>query len=107
MKNKFAKQLPKNRAEIVCDKCGAIFALNSLGIKRYADGINISYFTCAKCGYKYVYLVTDSNLRKAIKSNKSARNKMQKFSSGIIDVYVKQQSELLMAKYADRIRSLN
>lgn len=107
MKNKFTKPLSTNRADVVCDKCGAAFALNHLGVKRYADGIEISYFACVQCGHKYVYLVTDSNLRKVIKNNKVARGKMQKSYAGVNDVYTKQQSEILMGKYADRIRSLN
>ena len=53
----------------VCDDCGKIFPIDetALKFKRFPDGIQIDYFRCDNCGKVYVYLVTDSELRKDIK----------------------------------------
>ena len=53
----------------VCNSCGGnvIIDEKALKFKRFPDGIQINYFRCDNCGKVYVYLVTDSELRKDIK----------------------------------------
>lgn len=53
----------------VCDDCGKVFPIDeaALKFKRFPDGIQVDYFRCNSCGKVYVYLVTDSELRKDIK----------------------------------------
>ena len=38
----------------------------ALKTKRFSDGIQFDYFRCNSCGKVYVYLVTDTELRKDI-----------------------------------------
>ena len=53
----------------VCNSCGGNIIIDekALKFKKFSDGVQINYFKCPHCGMVYVYLVTDSELRKDIK----------------------------------------
>lgn len=53
----------------VCNSCGGNIIIDekALKFKKFSDGVQIDYFKCPHCGKVYVYLVTDSELRKDIK----------------------------------------
>ena len=53
----------------VCDECGGTIFIEeaALKTKRFSDGIQFDYFCCNSCGKVYVYLVTDTELRKDIR----------------------------------------
>lgn len=53
----------------VCNSCGGNIIIDetALKFKKFSDGVQINYFKCTHCGKVYVYLVTDSELRKDIK----------------------------------------
>ena len=61
-----SKPMPK-QVEVNCDACKEKFYIK-LKSKRFPDGIHINYFSCEHCGEKYIYLVTDAELRKQIKT---------------------------------------
>lgn len=79
--------------KVVCNGCGAEFIMNPQK-KKFPDGIEISYFVCSECGEKYVYLVTNAELRKQIKS--------RGFRGSAADM--KLWADELKKKYADRIK---
>lgn len=91
MKSKKITQKPK----CICNVCGAEFAV-VLQKKNFPDGIEINYFICSECGEKYVYLVTNADLRKQIKSCG--------FRSSSADM--KLLADELKKKYADRVKEL-
>ena len=81
-----------------CAKCGVEIVLDTseLKTKHFPDGIRISYFSCGHCGEKYVYLVTDPELRKDIK-RRGFRGSF---------VHMKMRASELKAVYADRVKEL-
>lgn len=79
----------------VCDACGAEFIIDPKK-KKFPDGIEISYFECSKCGEKYVFLVTDAELRKSIKT----RGFIHSTST------MKLWADKLKKEYADRVKEL-
>ena len=56
------------KTPVVCDECGGTISIEeaALKTKRFSDGIQFDYFRCNSCGKVYVYLVTDTELRKDI-----------------------------------------
>ncbi len=57
------------KVPVTCNVCGESILLDTskLKSKHFPDGIHIDYFSCEKCGAKFIYLVTDMELRKDIK----------------------------------------
>lgn len=86
------------KENVTCDKCGHEIVLNTsaLKTKHFPDGIRISYFSCGHCGEKYVYLVTDPELRKVIK-RRGFRGSF---------VHMKMRASELKAAYADLVKEL-
>lgn len=86
------------KTTVVCDICGEniLIEYSKLKSKHFPDGIHIDYFSCEHCGAKFVYLVTDFELRKAIKRNG--------FTSST--AYMKTRALALKCAYADRVKEL-
>lgn len=57
------------KTPVICNDCGGTISIEEAGLKtkRFSDGIQFDYFRCPFCGKVYVYLVTDTELRKDIK----------------------------------------
>lgn len=86
------------RTKTTCDKCGHEIELTAgaLKEKHFPDGIRISYFSCNHCGERYVYLVTDPELRKDILR--------RGFKSST--AHMKLRADELKAMYAGRVKEL-
>ena len=66
-----------------CDDCRVAISIEEVALKtkRFSDCIQFDYFRCNSCGKVYVYLVTDTELRKDInlreRSSSSRRMKLR------------------------------
>lgn len=85
--------LPENK--VICNSCKKEFSI-SPKLKRFPDGIHVRYFTCEHCGEKYIFLVTDAELRKQIKT--------RGFMHSAADM--KLRAAELKENYADRVKDL-
>lgn len=86
------------KTDVVCDVCGENILLEAsrLKSKHFPDGIHIDYFSCEHCGAKFVYLVTDPELRKDIQ--------YRGFKSSA--PHMKARALELKLAYADRVKEL-
>lgn len=86
------------KTTVVCDICkkDILLEASKLKSKHFPDGIHIDYFSCEHCGAKFVYLVTDPELRKDIK-----RRGFKGSAS-----YMKTRALELKFQYSDRVKEL-
>lgn len=86
------------KVPVTCNVCGENIILDTskLKSKHFPDGIHIDYFPCEKCGAKFIYLVTDMELRKDIK-RRGFRGSPSLMRSRALE---------LKLKYSDRVKEL-
>ncbi|MCM1577964.1 MAG: hypothetical protein NC078_04110 [Ruminococcus sp.] len=86
------------KIDVRCDVCGEDIVLERVKLKskHFPDGIHIDYFVCGRCGAKYVTLVTDGELRKAIR-RRGFKSSDQHMKSRVLE---------LKMKYSERVKEL-
>lgn len=85
---------------IICNKCGAEFSAGRSDILTLADGeIEVQYFTCPKCSWRYQVLTTDAEFRELIERRK-------KLTKQIRMAHVKKFREKVIRGYEQKLADI-
>ena len=63
--------MTKQKQALCNEGCGKVFAITGFTIRKLADNIEKTFFTCPHCGHEYLCFYTDPEIRRLQKQIRS------------------------------------